>query len=113
MDDREFCSALSIEMRICEDWMARDWVRPKREGGRARFSTIDVARGRLLIDLEGAMGVNPEGIDVIVHLIDQLYGMRMTMGDLVSALGAQPEEVRTRVLSEAVRASAERRPPTG
>ncbi|MGN6551345.1 MAG: chaperone modulator CbpM [Pararhizobium sp.] len=106
MDDREFCSILSIETRICEEWVAREWLRPVREGERRHFSAIDVARGRFLIDLDRVMGVNPDGIDVIVHLVDQLYGMRRTMGDLAAALAAQPDEVRERILSEARRTHA-------
>lgn len=108
MDDLEFCSVLRIDTEICEYWVSRRWVAPASgEGGRRSFRDIDVARGKLLLDLERAMGVNAEGIDVIVHLVDQLYGLRMTMADLVTAIGAQPEEVRQRIIVEAERSLAE------
>ena len=53
------------------------------------------------------MGVNEEGIDIIVHLVDQFYGLRLTLGDLVSAINAQPESVRRRILVEAGAAEGE------
>jgi chaperone modulatory protein CbpM len=106
VDDREFCTILKIDAGVCEYWVSRQWVSPASDPGGRRFRDIDVARGQLLLDLERAMGVNAEGIDVIVHLIDQLYGLRMTMNDLVAAIGAQPEDVRRRILAEADRAFA-------
>jgi len=102
VDDHEFCQVLRIDRTVCEAWVERRWVLPATEaGGRRHFRSVDVARGRLLIDLERAMGVNAEGIDVIVHLVDQFYGLRITFGDLVAAINAQPESVRRRILSDA------------
>lgn len=102
MDDREFCAALSIERTVCEAWVERRWLVPATgAGGGRRFRQVDVARGRLLLDLERGMGVNEEGIDVIVHLVDQFYGLRLTFGDIVSAINAQPEAVRRRILADA------------
>jgi chaperone modulatory protein CbpM len=40
---------------------------------------IDLARARLILDLRGAMGINDEGIDVILHLVDQIYGLRCAL----------------------------------
>ena len=102
MDDREFCAVLSIEQAVCEAWVERQWLVPAAgSGGRRHFRQVDVARGRLLLDLERSMGVNEEGIDIIVHLVDQFYGLRLTFGDLVSAINAQPEPVRRRILGHA------------
>lgn len=102
MDDREFCQLLRIDRTVCEAWVERRWLLPatKSDGGR-HFRSVDVARGRLIMDLERSMGVNEEGIDVIVHLVDQFYGLRLTFGDLVAAINAQPEPVRHRILADA------------
>lgn len=102
MDDREFCAVLSIEQGVCEAWLERQWLSPAvGAGGQRQFRQVDVARARLLLDLERGMGVNREGIDIIVHLVDQFYGLRLTFGDLVSAINAQPEPVRRRILAAA------------
>ena len=47
-----------------------------------RFSDTDVARARLIQDLKGDFGVNDEGIDVILHLVDQLHGLRGAFAQL-------------------------------
>jgi len=106
VDVREFCTVLKIDTERCEYWITRQWVAPLGGNGGRRFREIDIARGQLLQDLERTMGVNEEGIDVIVHLIDQLYGIRMTMGELVAAIAAQPDEVRQRIVDEAHRSAA-------
>lgn len=114
MDDREFCAVLRIERTVCTAWIERQWLSPLQpEGGVREFREVDVARGRLILDLERTMGVNEEGIDLIVHLIDQFYGLRLTLSELVAAINAQPEEVRRRILADAASgkpADATRRP---
>ncbi len=101
MDVREFCAVLSIEETVCEAWVERQWLMPATgSGGGRHFRQVDVARGRLLLDLERAMGVNEEGIDIIVHLVDRYYGLRLTFADLVTAINAQPESVRRRILAD-------------
>jgi chaperone modulatory protein CbpM len=46
------------------------------------FSDIDVARAHLIRDLKGDFGVNDEGVDIILHLVDQLHGLRRALGQL-------------------------------
>jgi chaperone modulatory protein CbpM len=46
------------------------------------FSEIDVARARLIRELQVDFGVNDEGVGVILNLVDQLYGMRRTLREL-------------------------------
>jgi chaperone modulatory protein CbpM len=43
---------------------------------------MDVARARLIDDLKSGFGVNDEGVDVILHLVDQLHGMRRALAQL-------------------------------
>jgi chaperone modulatory protein CbpM len=46
------------------------------------FSDIDVARARLIQDLKSDFGVNDEGVDVVLHLMDQLHGLRRALAQL-------------------------------
>jgi chaperone modulatory protein CbpM len=46
------------------------------------FSDIDVARARLIQELKNGFGVNDEGVDIILHLLDQLHGFRRAFEDL-------------------------------
>jgi chaperone modulatory protein CbpM len=49
---------------------------PTKRAPRLTFSDTDVARAHLIRDLKSDFGVNDEGIDVILHLVDQLHGLR-------------------------------------
>jgi chaperone modulatory protein CbpM len=43
---------------------------------------MDVARAHFIRDLKADFGVNDEGVDVILHLVDQLYGLRRVLEQL-------------------------------
>jgi len=44
---------------------------------------MDLARARLIRDLKNDLGVNDEGVGVILHLLDQIHGLRRTLEDLL------------------------------
>jgi chaperone modulatory protein CbpM len=44
-------------------------------------------KGALIRDLKADFGVNDEGIGIILHLLDQLYGLRYLVRD-IHAMGA-------------------------
>ena len=56
------------------------------------FSDIDIARARLIRELQVDFGVNDEGVGVILHLVDQLYGMRRTLMELRQAARPTSEQ---------------------
>ena len=72
---------------------------PRESGEAGPFSEIDVARAQLIRDL-GELGVNDEGIPIVLDLIDQLHGLRRTLRDLLSTIGTQPEAARRRIVSD-------------
>jgi chaperone modulatory protein CbpM len=47
------------------------------------------------------MGVNEEGIAVILDLVDQLHGVRLALREILSAVAAQPEPERRRIIDHA------------
>jgi chaperone modulatory protein CbpM len=94
-----FCATLSIDEETLEIWTASGWIVPAEEGGEPTFSEADAARGRFIAALQADMGVNEEGIGMVLDLVDQIHGLRATMADLVEALATQPEEVRRAVLN--------------
>src|SRR5262249_12254478 len=63
-------------------------------------SDIDLARARLIRDLREDFGVNDEGISVILHLVDQMHGLRRSMQGLLDEMRArgQPTDAEWRVL---------------
>ena len=43
---------------------------------------MDVARARLIGNLQTDLGVNDEGVDIILHLLDQLHGLRRALNQM-------------------------------
>jgi chaperone modulatory protein CbpM len=50
------------------------------------FSDVDIARAQLIRDLREDLGVNDEGVSVVLHLIDQMHGLRQSMRDLLDEM---------------------------
>lgn len=79
-----------IDRPTLEDYIDRQWVRPHREMRGWYFEDIDIARLELVCHLTRDMEVNEEGMDVVLLLLDQLYGLRGQMQKLASAIAQQP-----------------------
>lgn len=88
MDRREFLIRARIESDAIDLWVDEGWLAPSRATGKWTFSEIDLARTRLIQDLTRDLGVNDEGIPIILSLVDQLLGLRRALGGLLVALKA-------------------------
>jgi chaperone modulatory protein CbpM len=99
MQRHEFLLAARLEAGALEAWIEAGWLLPRESGETGPFSEIDLARAQLIRDL-GELGVNDEGIPVVLDLIDQLHGLRRTLRDLLSTIGTQPEAARRRIVSD-------------
>jgi chaperone modulatory protein CbpM len=76
-------------------WIGEDLVRPEGPPGNYRFHEIDVARIRLILELRGTLEVNETALPAMLHLLDQLYGLRRQMRRLNAAMAEiVPEELR-------------------
>ena len=100
MDRREFLIRARIDPDVIDLWVDAGWLAPGGASGEWRFSEIDLARTRLIQDLSGDLGVNDEGIPIILDLIDQLHGLRRALGALLVTLGAQPAITRERLAAK-------------
>src|ERR1700680_747239 len=70
MDAPEFLLQAHIDADVLEAWIEAGWVAPGRDAQALRFSAADVARAQLIHDLKGGMGVNDEGVTIILDLVD-------------------------------------------
>jgi chaperone modulatory protein CbpM len=77
-----------------ERWVARGLLRPAGAADAWNFEQIDVARVRLLAELEGDIGFDDEAIETIVGLVDQVHTLRGQLGLLARAIAEQPAETR-------------------
>ena len=83
----EFVVKIHIERRIVEGWVAAGWLVPQRDP-ELGFSEVDLARAQLIRELKEDFGVNDEGISLILHLLDQVHGLRRSMRELLEHVRA-------------------------
>lgn len=88
----EFLSLSGIGHEMLNAWIEEEWLIPSGSSAELSFSEIDIARARLIRDLQVDFGVNDEGVGVILNLVDQLYGMRRTLMELRHAVRTNPSE---------------------
>ncbi len=81
-------------------WIAQDWVRPVQGGSEPLFADIDLARLRLILDLQDTLEVGEGAMPVVLSLLDQLHATRRQMRRLVQALDAGTAEELARRLGE-------------
>lgn len=86
-----------IDRAMLENYIAREWVRPRREREIWYFEEIDIARLQLVCHLVQDIQVNDEGMDVVLSLLDQLYGLRAQMRHLTHAVTQQPPQVQDEI----------------
>ncbi|MFZ1430646.1 MAG: chaperone modulator CbpM [Geminicoccaceae bacterium] len=102
---RDFLLHARIDAATLEAWVETGWVRAPAQGGAERFADVDLARARLIRDLQQDIGVNAEGITIILDLVDQVHGLRQTLGELLAAIYARSEVIRRRVTAEPLEAA--------
>jgi chaperone modulatory protein CbpM len=78
----EFLSRSGMGHHTLNAWIEEEWLIPSGSSVELTFSEIDIARAQLIRDLQTDFGVNDEGVGVILHLVDQLYGMRRALTEL-------------------------------
>ena len=99
MEIQEFLVNAQLDRENLKAWIEAGWLVPDYEDNAWQFSGIDVARAQLIQDLKGDMGVNDEGIPIILDLLDQLYGLRATLNGIASAIRAQDKVARRQLLA--------------
>lgn len=91
MTKQEFLTTSGLQVQILEFWLDQGWLMPEETDGGALFSEADIARAHLIRELKDDMGANDPGIDVILHLMDQVHGLRRLIGDLRLQMGQPPD----------------------
>jgi chaperone modulatory protein CbpM len=83
MEVRTYVIDAQFDVRAVEHWIEVGWLLPL-EADTSRLSEIDLARAQLIFDLTTNLGVNDEGVPVILDLIDQVHGLRRAMRELLN-----------------------------
>lgn len=100
MDHQEFARGLQIDIATLQVFIDRGWISPLILDERPTFRDFDLARGELIADLVNDMGINDEGVDVVLDLLDQLYSVRFALSSLIDALEVQPLGIRRHVATD-------------
>jgi chaperone modulatory protein CbpM len=93
--EREFLERTQLDRATLSIWIEEEWLIPDRTAHQLAFTDMDLARANLIHDLKDKMGVNDEGLGVILHLLDQMHALRRALADtLKSARDQQSSEGR-------------------
>ena len=85
---QEFLIRTRLEQHLLETWVEAGWLVPPQTEPELMFADVDLARAQLIRDLHDDFGVNDEGISVILHLIDQMHGLRRSMQGVLEEMRA-------------------------
>ena len=86
----EFLIRAELDEATLEVWVAEGWIVPVR-GQEHEYSETDLARAQLIRDLMEDLGVNAEGVGVVLHLVDQMHGLRGALSEYVNARAKEIE----------------------
>jgi chaperone modulatory protein CbpM len=81
----DFLSRARLDQETLDVWIEEEWLVPAGTGEEIAFSEADLARAHLILDLIEELGVNSEGVGVILHLLDQMHGLRSAMAGLLES----------------------------
>jgi chaperone modulatory protein CbpM len=82
----EFLLRARLDQHALEAWVAAGWLVPPQTDPELMFSDVDLARAQLIRDLREDFGVNDEAVAVILHLVDQMHGLRRSMQELINEM---------------------------
>jgi len=82
LSKQEFLSLSGMGHDTLNTWIEEEWLVPSGTSLELSFTEVDIARARLVRDLQVDFGVNDEGVGVILNLVDQIYGMRRALMEL-------------------------------
>ncbi|MBD3845742.1 MerR family transcriptional regulator [Bosea sp. SSUT16] len=82
MTKQEFLTSSGLQVQVLEFWLEQRWLLPEEAEAGMFFSETDVARAHFIRQLKDDLGANDAGIDVILHLVDQVHGLRRVLVEL-------------------------------
>src|SRR5947209_2907433 len=99
METRDFLLRAQLDHAALEAWIDAGWLLPRRDADAVQFADVDLARAQFIHDLRDDLGINDEGVGVILDLVDQVHGLRCTLRDLLLAVGMQPAATRAQIIA--------------
>ena len=85
----EFLLRAHLDQQTLEVWIKEEWLSPEQGDTEPVFSEADLARAGLIRDLQGDLGVNREGVGVILNLVDQIHSLRWALANRIGNRGGE------------------------
>ena len=82
----DFLDRAQLDRETLEVWIEEEWLVPIGISTDLTFSEADLARAKLIRDLKQDLGVNDEGVGVILNLLDQVHGLRRALAEMVQSV---------------------------
>lgn len=82
----DFLDRAHLDRETLEVWIEEEWLAPLGAAPELAFSEADLARAQLIRDLIQDLGVNHEGVGVILSLLDQVHGLRKALADVLQSI---------------------------
>ena len=79
----DFLVRMHLDDVTLDLWMVEEWIQPHRVEDDELFTEADLSRAQLILDLQRDLGVNREGIGIILNLLDQVHGLRRALAGKV------------------------------
>jgi chaperone modulatory protein CbpM len=86
-------------------WVERRWVLPACDDKGYVFDDVDLARLRLICDMQHDLSIDEDTVPLILSLLDQVYALRRTVRGLNAAIDSAPSEAREAILERLKTAS--------
>lgn len=83
---QEFLVRAQLEHETLEAWIEEEWLIPSEAADEMTFSDADLARAQLIRELKDDLGINDEGVGVILNLVDQVHGLRRILTELLQSV---------------------------
>jgi chaperone modulatory protein CbpM len=83
---QDFLDRAQLDRQTLEVWVEEEWLVPRGTATELAFSEADLARAKLIQDLTQDLGVNAEGVGVILNLLDQMHGLRRVLADMLQSM---------------------------
>jgi chaperone modulatory protein CbpM len=77
----QFLLSAKLDRETLNVWIAEEWLLPSEEQNEFVFSEADIARAQLIGELIDDLGVNAEGVGVVLNLLDQIHSLRKAVAD--------------------------------
>ena len=90
----EFLYRAQLDQETLEVWIAEEWLVPGGTATELLFSEADLARAELILDLKRDLGVNDEGVGVILNLLDQVHSLRTVLAEVLQSVRERELPVR-------------------